>query len=409
MGITEGRMNPDNGSVHSRQEVSLEKKNDREPTRFDFAEYRARLDREALGSRKIGLLSEELAEQARLDHRTVTAGIDGLSIPILVPIEYVDGYDGERSMQIAHFGGSISGGDVYSLPISSDILERLIASDELMNELKSRLDGGTKVFFEHTMNPEDKITQATINLLAALGVEWREIPLHDEGAPADNTQAAMSYYITPTRHVEKSIGFGGDASIYNLYKKAVLDGEYDMFPESGATILSSDDLSPEMIDRLWVLYEERFQDLGSNHPISMEDTRELFNELIDAQGTTLSVYFSNAEPVAFMFFMTDPSALTWLNPKYIEDHLAPDTDLLFFPGIVAKADGVGRYAKPTIQLPTQMASRTSREYTVAFESTNRSSAYIPRLVYEYVNDSGVLAADLPVAIDTTVYRCIEIL
>lgn len=407
MGITEGKMIPDNGSIHSRQEVALEKNNDREPISFDFAEYRTCLDGDTLGSRKIGLLSQELAERACLDLRTVVASIDGLSVPILVPIEYVDGYDSERSMQIARSGGSTYEGDVYSLPVSSDIIARLIASDELMNELRSRLGAGAKLFFEHTRDADDRMIESTVNLMATLGVRWREIPLHDKGAPPENAQAAMSFYITPTHHVENETNPSNDVSIYDQYEEAVLSGEYEMFPESGVTILSSGDLSPEMRDKLWLLYKERFQDLGSNHPISMEDTRDLFDELIDAQGTTLSVYFSNAEPVAFMFFMTDPASLSWLNPDYIENHLVPGTDLLFFPGIVAKADGVGKYAKPTIQLPTEMASRTSREYTVAFESTNRSSGYIPRLVYEYVNDSGVLAADLPVAIDTTVYRCIE--
>jgi hypothetical protein len=408
MGTIEDRMIHNETPVHSRQEVGLEEQTDREPTRFDFIGYRARLDSEALGSRKIGLLSQELAERACLDQRTVVASIDGLSIPILVPIEYVDGYDSGRSIQIARTGGRNPEGAVYSLPVSSDIIERLIASDELMNELRSHLGEGTKIYFEHTMDAEDRMTEAAIELLAALGVMWREIPLHDKGAPAENAQAAMSFYVTPTHHVEASVDSGGDISIYDEFREAVLSGEHEMFPDSGVTILSADDLSPEMRDRLWVLYKERFQDLGSNHPISMEDTRELFDELVDARGTTLSVYFSNAEPVAFMFFMTDPASLSWLNQQYIEAHLVTDTNLLFFPGIVAKADGVGKYAKPTIQLPTVMASRTSREYTVAFESTNRSSAYIPRLVYEYVNDSGVLAADMPVPIDTTVYRCIEV-
>lgn len=109
-----------------------------------------------------------------------------------------------------------------------------------------------------------------------------------------------------------------------------------------------------------------------------------------------------------MIFMDNLESCYWLSSNFQEDdQVKPgeDEQTLFFPGIVARADGIGSYSKPTIQLAAQMAARCRKDILVSFESTNFSSEYIPRLVEQYVNEVPGITVTPPEAVDTTYYRC----
>ena len=374
---------------------------------FNFERYRDVIDSGTIGSRKLGLMDSELAKQALADERTVVMDAGGQQIPALVPIEYVEGWDHDRARKVAQDGDS-EYGDVYYLALSGDLTEDLLQQPEAIMALASRARQGMRLYFEHTSFQDDKVVGNLGRLLSSAGISWQELPLVDSQAQVGREQATMSFYSAKTHHIQAETTGLESIGIFEKFEQLVRDGKYEKLPQDGVTLLSSEDLSIEIREQLWQLYEERFQDLGENHPISMEDNREFFEQLIETEGTTLSVYFVDGSPVAFMFFMTDPKALSWINEGFIEEHVQDTEEFLFFPGIVARVDGVGHYAEPTIQLPTQIIAQTNLDYNVCFESTNRSSGYIPRLVEEYVNNTGILSIDPPSPLDTTYYRCLKL-
>ncbi len=401
-------MNPERpSSISSKEKGSTESGRDIQPSGFDFEAYRVLLDQGAVGSRKIGLMDPDMAQQAFLDQRTVLVNTQGMSVPAIVPIEYVEGWDQERARRIAQENDS-EGQEVYYLALSGDMIEQFVRQPEALADLASKAREGLKLYFEHTLAQDDKVVENLGRLLSAAGLSWHELPLMDSQAQEGREQASMSFYAALTHHTSVETTPLEPISIYERFEQLVAEGKYEKFPENGPTILGTQDLDQHLRDQLWDLYEQRFQDLGENHPISMEDNRDFFEQLIETQGTTLSVYFNEGRPVAFMFFMTSPESISWINSDFIEEHTRGEERFLFFPGIVARADGVGHYAEPVIQLPTHVISQTSLDYRVCFESTNRSSGYIPRLVEDYVNATAELSIDPPAPIDTTYYRCLEV-
>lgn len=143
----------------------------------------------------------------------------------------------------------------------------------------------------------------------------------------------------------------------------------------------------------------------------MEEARSGFEAKLDNPDTTFSVYFVDGEPVCWMCFLTDMDQCDWLNPKFFNAEnleIADDESLLFFPEIVARADGIGGYSRPTLQLATEFAFRTGKNYKVCFESTNRSKEYIPALVKQYAEETGKLTVSEPKRVDVTLYACYSI-
>jgi hypothetical protein len=376
---------------------------------FDFEKYRDICDAHTEGARKLGLLDKELAERSLADPRTIALEVEGQLFPILVPIEYAAGYDPERTKKIvADNGGEPRETYYYALPpgLADETMQAA-----LLEQIQSQKLQDMFVYFDYDSRQASAKAEFEA-LISGLSKEVSSIPLHDPEVAEHNKQAALGLYVTSTRRTEASEHEPVDGlSIYDEYKKAVEAGEFELIPENGATLLKGSDISPELRDKMWEIYIDRFQNLGEFHPIVMEDSREGFEELINQPDTTVGICFSEGEPACWACFITDIEHCFWLDPKFFSQanlDMGEDETMLFFPEIVAKVDKIGGYSKPIIQLLAQMAAKSGVNYRVTFESTNRSVEYIPSLVKQYIDETGVLSADEATEVDKALYACYKI-
>ena len=91
-------------------------------------------------------------------------------------------------------------------------------------------------------------------------------------------------------------------------------------PERSTYQISGKELrqNPDLADELWQLYQSRFLELGTNHPVSMEDSREFFDHHILHGETNTVIKFDNEGHVAcFAYYTRDLNRCAWLRPSTV--------------------------------------------------------------------------------------------
>src|SRR4051812_47875393 len=92
---------------------------------FNFDAYRELCDENTTGSRKAGLLDQELAHAAVVDSRTDSLMLDGQLVPVITPIEHAAGYDAKRSATIATRLAEKPVGEAYIVALPMKLIANL--------------------------------------------------------------------------------------------------------------------------------------------------------------------------------------------------------------------------------------------------------------------------------------------
>lgn len=366
--------------------------------RFDFDAYRDCCDATTIGYRKVGLLDDELALLALKDERTVCIEKGRIIIPILVPIDYVAGYDPYRCKQL-----SKSPGDCYYLSLTSQMYDFIGEDINLLSHrITSTLKSGDSLYFDYSVIDSD-YPELVVKLLKPIGNSLTEIDLKDSHAKKDNRQASMALYSYLYDSADKKTDPDNRAkSIVDLY------GDHDFnYPHEGVGVYKGNSLTVEIKDKLWTLFKERFNLLGEKHPLSMEDTRQMFEELIAQEGTLTSIYFEGGKPMALGFFLTDIEGCTWLNDKFLKRarEQAGDRLMVFFAGIAAKRSlRYGSMSEKIIKKLVRDVSCLGQDAWLLFEPSNRSERYIPKHTKNFIDNTGLFSCAGTGIIDRHMYE-----
>jgi len=347
-------------------------------------------------------LSDELYEMAGRDPRTVFIEYEGSRIPAICPIDYGlgVGYDTERCRKIARNIGEENSW-FYMLPpdlINESNLKSIVESISV-------IEGA--LFFSHSTF--DSRTPEDIKKLLDLANRTpEEHLLLDEKAREGNEQTTVTLYgfnVAPKEEISQSRVTNKE--VYAKYSENVKEGLYKIPEKDGAFLIMGNMLSQGQIDQMWELYLDRFQFLGENHPLSMEDTKEDFLTYFTDENSLCSIFIEDSKPVCFTFVLDKTESLYWLNGKFLENQCDEDTTLLFFPGIVASGSRIG-YSMQTISLIANAFADMHAKARILDENTNLSEDYITEMVEKIINRLGRQNCAPAEKIDKTVYRCIAI-
>lgn len=368
---------------------------------FDFEPYRDYCDAVTVGARKLGLLDKELALKAISDPRSIVVENQGHIIPAFVPFEYAAGYDQERSMKIVEDKGVPYEGIFYfCLPPSN------IPEDQLGNVSKALAGKNVAIFFDHSQN--DRQTETIIaKVVQDAMLYYQEAGLIDKRTGNDS-KASISLYTTKANLTDRP-DIPIQLSFSSAYNYFVAAGKNQKYPRRGVSVFSGSEISNhrELQEQIWQLYQSRFQWLGEEHPLSMEDAEEEFFGQIQNPNTEIFVNFSEGKIVGVMDTMTRPEDIYWLNPGFFENlTLEENRKILFIPGIVADPRHLGQ-SGPLITKLCEMASCTGNDYKIIFENTNLSELYVPKLGHRFANRSGNYELSFPAVEDRHFYRLIH--
>lgn len=341
-----------------------------------YDDYRNVVDELSPAFRKTGIVEPGGFGRAMRDPRTVKLDIGGsVELPLLTPIEYVAGYDVDRSKALAANSNVM----VMSLPPAA-----LIGQDAQIKPVSKDAEGMPPAIIVETDHHETKdVKQVLPELLQPIGdYEVREF-LDERIKNPEGQPASMSFY--SSRFV--AIGENGEPlpATGKNFHEAFHELETEGHPLTEHTkLLDVHRLREDerLMDRLWDVCKERFRWLGEYHPVSMEDTRDFFMQVVHNENThTLERYDEGGKP-AVGFFMSRLDECRWMKKSFRDSVTTKeDEQTLFFYGIAGA--GSAHYGKDIMQTLARTAQKMGGMHQITFESTNMSSRYIPRMVGAY--------------------------
>lgn len=339
----------------------------------DFSFYEQFCNERNESARKAGILSDEAYEEIIEDPSTLYMIAGDARIPVLVDIRHgaALGYDPQRSRELA---GSEVPVSVLSVPVGDLDPESQADIIEIIGQ-----SGHRSIFFADN---EGRDLKALSQGLKAKGVKLTEQPLVDERARPGHEQASLSLFSMDLIAASEQPTKKGLDIVKRHFEEETLPTIED--PANAVLIRSGESFSDDELEDLWKLYEDRFQFLGEQHPISMEDSKKDFLELF-AQSDVLSVIkYAENKPICFTFFSENMSRMSWLNASFFDKDKAtldPSQSTIFFPGIVASKESRGQNASEVIGAFADEVARTQTSFRLYFENTNLSERYVPAIVY----------------------------
>lgn len=369
----------------------------------DFSFYEQFCNERNGSARKAGILSDEAYEEIIEDPSTLYMIVGEVRVPVLVDIKHGAslGYDIKRSRELAGSNNSVS---VLSVPIGD--LEPEFQADAIKVVGRS---GERSIFFADNEGRDLAVLQQG---LEAEGAKPIEQPLVDERARPGYEQASLSLYamdLVATGEVGEQPRKKGLDIVRRHFEEDTLPTISD--PGNAVLIRSGESFSDSELEDLWKLYEDRFQFLGEQHPISMEDSKKDFLELFAHPDVLSVVKYTDNKPVCFTFFSENISRMSWLNASFFEKDKAtldPSQTTIFFPGIVASKESRGQNASEVISAFADEVARTQTSFRLYFENTNLSERYIPTIVYRASIGHDEYSLSEARKLDETQYRLLHV-
>lgn len=368
------------------------------PNEVDFEGYRQVVDELNSAFRKTGIIDAGGYDRAMRDPRTVRLRASGdqgsIEMPFIVPLEYIAGYDTERTKRLT----TEDSASMMALPLSA-----LTAPDaEIVLPESERVDFGSSAIIVETDHAE---TEDAMNILPqTLQSVGSFVPRQFLDIRIKNPEqqpAAMTVYQTGFEAVDEA---GQKISSQNMnffeaYEEIVSTGQ-----ASHHTVLLDVHAlrqNEALVEDLWELCKDRFEWLGDYHPVSMEDTKDFFMQIVLNEDThSIIRYDKEGKPACLGFFISGLEECTWLKPSFCE---AINTEaaerleqVVYFYGIAGKSETAAHYGQDVMQLLARIAQQMGGRYRLLFESTNMSSRYIPRMVGQYVGQGAGLEMTEPI-------------
>lgn len=373
-----------------------------------FAQYKELCNKNNDGSRLRGIITHELYEAVISDPKTIYLQYDGLSVPFLISINQGAsmGYEPEKCIRYAKDSKA-----------SSDIRILAVPIHELSDEAKKRAaeifasNPNIAIYFsshdrdtDKTIAPKVNEADALSEILRMAGLEHENKPLITARTQKGDEQAAMYLYSCRVEQVPD----GSERKTLKL--KDVYDNyEKNVGPETRLTIIGEvttrlemgDNISDVWADKLWKLYDKVFENFGEGHPISMQDSKEDFMEVLRSEHTMISVTYRKGEteeldePLCFADFNDDISTLYWLNQKYLKDEInnsaknckSKNLTGLFTPGLVSTPLVAAALSPKTLGLFVKSAVGAGMSAELICENTNLSKRYVPVIMDRVIREN----------------------
>lgn len=352
---------------------------------IDFESYR-RLYDDTDNFRRLGILSEEAFTSATRDPRTLWATHEGQYWPALTPLEYEDGYDSGRVQQLTGMT------QVYLLSIPSSLMD----SAEL-NRPDNFNPSDTAVIVESSSKEGTQTVSETSKLLISLGLNdirtFNDERITDESLKSA-TMGLFEFSVSPRAGQELQLKSFKQAWAEIRANENIPEEIDDTF--TGAVMYDGDSLKEDtkLVDDLWRISESGFGNiLGRYHPVSMEESREFFEEHLFDQKTYTCVQYVDGKAACFGSLSEGIDNCEWLNPRSsavvdIEERAsAQGKSVLFFSEIISNGEKGASHSDGVIGLHLKISAATNKSYAVLFESTNLSRRYVPKLIGKGVVES----------------------
>ncbi len=344
---------------------------------MQFEDYRSicdSLDR----FRKIGLQDKDAYESAIHDGTTIFAEFGDKKIPLFADIAHEKMYETERCHEL--FG-------------TNKVMLQCVPAGLDVEPVE--LPPGTGILWEE-FEPREGAQfseQPAYVGNETVGVEF----IHPDIPDPLHSRAWMASYSLdfspnkPSTNNERSL-ISLKEALRHAWADRRADSGLDNLPSDGATgtfLLFDNDVAarPDIVDELWRISGTGFgKILGAYHPVAMEFNRSFFDEMIAANNSLTAVHYVDGRAACFGFIGLDMNKNDWLNTAsldlrtQVEEAGKNGREYVHFYELISDGERGMGYAMDVLDAFLDIASRSERDFTVFFESTNLSSLYIPDII-----------------------------
>lgn len=332
-------------------------------------------------------LDETWLPEVLNDPETLTVDLqDGGKWPLLVKIKHnIDYRDG-------FFEDHFPEEDAYyfSLP-PTEYLEDLITTQKIQLVVEELIARNGIIAYDFQEGSENELL---IPSLLNRGSANNLIDVTPESAAYGQSYglpAVMHFEAIARQKNHSPENASGDAVV--AFEQLVAEGKYEDSPVNGVTLLDKDKLTanPELLDNIWTMYKDQFDELVDDHPsLQIQPREELEAMLLDEDSFNIG-FMEEGKVVGLCYFVSNIEKCVWLNKGFFDDlhSQAPNTKLAYFPGIVVDKDKARKgaeYATSMIGLVEKVTERAGIDMQIVFQCTNVSATYIPQIVTSSINN-----------------------
>jgi hypothetical protein len=340
---------------------------------------------------KVGLYGEDLrsvldnSDSVLLQYAVGEKDKAAYSMPLLVPAKDLKWYNMPLLKELY---GEDTPFYYYAHPSTpGDEASRSI----IAGAIKEKLDAGAVIF------TDSYIGENAIDLAELAKVANDENYNMESLGRGEQERMGISF-AAQIKFNEKEPSMGGP-SLYEAYQECLDSGEEPDASQDGPSVLQivEGDLDSGDTKRIWEIYEDPFDGLSKDHPMSAGFNRDDLMGILKDPDITKVVNRVDGQITTLFFFATDFDTCPWFNKTYYEKRY-PDYfqtgKILVSAGIVTdeKMQGFG-YAPQVIGLTARLLAKNGSNVVITFENTEISAGYIPRGVKNVVNRSRVGRVD----------------
>lgn len=314
----------------------------------------------------IGLLYDEDRQGALEDPHTIFADSENRTLPVYVPI----GHNTEANQAFFETDQPDAPRAYYfNWP---GLAEQRVETEALV-AATAQLEKGSRVLVEYRRETSE---MALFELQILAGAAKRALNLDPSviDVQAEN-MAGVHHFYSP---INREKGHNPTAQTMNeAQQQLVENGIWEKFAQEGLSYVSGEDITPELLDELWDVYDKTFDNLVSNHPSAQKQPRDYFDQQTSMPESKVVFAREDGEIVSAIFLVEDATKCPWLRTDYFE-HKNPNGKTIYVPGISTRMNMQGlNYSSKIIQAMATVVAETEPLTGFGTQCTNRSVLYIP--------------------------------
>lgn len=347
----------------------------------------------SVGPQMEGVIGEDALRVVRRPE-TVWGNIDELSVPVAFPIECDSLVNGDFYERRGGMEGVFALSSVVNL-LGVSQLNQLINNLIENNDIRSLVVLGV----EHPDGEAEIIELTnTARLIEALALIMPENPMID----STSGSTAEVVHFTGLPEFTEPLS-GSSISLQETFETMIDTGSAEVMPINGTSLLRPQDLTEDLVEKIWTMYDRQLDILVEDHPAYQRLDRELVVDMLRSQTGLNIVHFIDGQPVCLFIGVTDLETCDWLNAPLINERY-PDDDVLYCPALVTDFEKQGHgYAANVFKLLTDIVSQRGRNVRPYFECTDISANYVPNIFTDALNATGAATVDV-VALERYKYR-----
>lgn len=347
--------------------------------------YRSLFD-ELASPQLLGLSEEDLltawpAEEAvTATYRIV--GDHQVDLPLLVPVDRLHWYNPEFFRDL--YGPDRTVQYYTHAPVE---LDDPSGGDSALGVIASELERGTVIITDSSaLDDSENEFDGWASRLSRAGITDVEVQTL-RGADAEGVlnQFVGIADFDGGRH------FAVGPSCHEQFLRARRQGLLDASVDEGVEVVES--ITGAEAEQLWAIYEGPFDSLSGGHALRAGFDRRGFMDAMGDPEVVKMVRRAAGDITTLCLFVADLKQCPWLSTDFYEEHYgdAFRTDNIFvFTGMVSDETMRGSaYASALIHTLAEILRLRGTSCVITFECNSVSSQYIPRIVTDSTNETGI--------------------